>query len=178
MHNNPKVRRNKLLAEAEGYLALEMYDHALRALDAITDLGKIAYAVHALRAEVLRQKEDFPAAAIAFERALGERPDEVPLLMGVAWCYKRTDRLPQAIEAMQRAYQASPKEAVVLYNLACYWALAGNKAQALSWLGRALRMDQNLRHLIPDEHDFDPLRDDPDFSLIIGDQNSEAPGST
>lgn len=177
MHN-PKVRRNKLLAEAEGYLALEMHDHALRALDAIGDAGKIAFAVHALRAEILRQKEDYSAAALAFEKALGEKPDEVPLLMGIAWCYKRTDRLPQAIEAMERAYQVSPMEAVVLYNLACYWALAGNKTQALSWLGRALRMDQELRKQIADEHDFDPLRDDPDFALIVGDKSSEQPGST
>jgi len=172
MQSNPKVRRNKLLAEAEGYLTLEMYDHALRALDAIGDSGKVAYAVHALRAEVLRHKEDFPAAATAFEQALGEKPDEVPLLMGVAWCYKRTERLPQAIEAMERAYEVSPKEPIVLYNLACYWAVAGDKVKALSWLGRALRMDQDLRKLIPDEHDFDPLRDDPDFVLIVRNEQS------
>jgi tetratricopeptide (TPR) repeat protein len=177
MHN-PKLRRDKLLKEAEGYLELEMFDHALRALDLITDTGRIASAIHALRGEVLRQKEDYAAAAAAFEQALHDRPDDVPLLMGVAWCYKRTDRLPKAIEAMERAYQAAPKEAVVLYNLACYWALAGNKTQALSWLGRALRMDQKLRQQIADEHDFDPLRDDPDFALVVGDDGSAQAGSS
>ena len=70
---------------------------------------------------------------------------------------------------------------VVLYNIACYYSLAGDKAQALSWLGRALRMEtalrkqmteepefgrKSLRELIPDEPDFDQLRNDPDFQYI------------
>ena len=68
---------------------------------------------------------------------------------------------------MERAYRIAPKQAVILYNLSCYWSLAGNKTQSLSWLGRALRMDHELRRLIDDEADFDSLRNDPDFQLII-----------
>ena len=86
----------------------------------------------------------------------------IPLL-----CYKRIGQLPKAISAMEQAYHVAPKEAVILYNLSCYWSLSGNKTQALSWLGRALRMDQALRKLIDDESDFDPLRHDPDFRLIL-----------
>ena len=41
------------------------------------------------------------------------------------------------------------------------------KTQALSWLGRALRMDASYRQLIDDESDFDPLRHDPDFQMIV-----------
>jgi Flp pilus assembly protein TadD len=94
-------------------------------------------------------------------------PDNVSLLMAMAWCYKRTDRLDRAIEAMEHAYRVSPKQPIVLYNLSCYWSLAGNKTQALSWLGRALRMDESLRKLIEDEQDFDPLRRDPDFRQLL-----------
>jgi hypothetical protein len=68
---------------------------------------------------------------------------------------------------MEQAYKISPKEAVILYNLSCYWSLAGNKTQSLSWLGRALRMDASYRQLIDDETDFDPLRHDPDFQMIV-----------
>ena len=49
-----------------------------------------------------------------------------------------------------------------------YYSLAGDKTQALSWLGRALRMKSSLRSLIADESDFDPLRDDPDFQYVTG----------
>ena len=46
--------------------------------------------------------------------------------MTMAWCYKRTNQLPRAITSMERAYRINPKEAVILYNLSCYWSLAGN----------------------------------------------------
>jgi len=104
---------------------------------------------------------------ISLHRAFDERPDDVDLLMTMAWCYKRTNQLPRAITSLERAYRINPKEAVILYNLACYWSLAGNKTQSLSWLGRALRMDNDVRRLIDDEPDFDPLRNDPDFQLIL-----------
>jgi tetratricopeptide (TPR) repeat protein len=87
--------------------------------------------------------------------------------MGLAWCYKRTDQLAKSIEAMHQAYLAHRSEAIVLYNLSCYYSLAGNKEQALSWLGRALRMRPDLRQLIADETDFDPLRNDSDFQHLI-----------
>jgi len=62
----------------------------------------------------------------------------------------------------------------VLYNLACYFALASDKVHALSWLGRAIRMESSLRELIPDETDFDSLRDDADFRLIVEERKVES----
>ncbi|NOX54523.1 MAG: hypothetical protein GXP27_08805, partial [Planctomycetes bacterium] len=57
--------------------------------------------------------------------------------------------------------------------------LAGDKDGALRWLGRALRMDPSLRELIPEETDFDPLRNDPDFRFVAGidtDQDADTTG--
>ena len=65
-------------------------------------------------------------------KAGNQEPENVGLLMGMAWCYKRIDRLSRAIDSMEEAYRAHPDEAVVLYNLACYFSLAGNKPKALS----------------------------------------------
>ena len=58
--------------------------------------------------------------------------------------------------------------AVVLYNLGCYYALAGDKELALSWLGRAIRREQRFRALVGNESDFDEFRQDPDFQFVIG----------
>ena len=68
---------------------------------------------------------------------------------------------------MHDAYLAHRETPVVLYNLSCYYALAGQKTQALSWLARALRMDADLRRLIPDETDFDPIRNEPEFIKLV-----------
>lgn len=164
---NFKVRRDKLISAAEGYLMLEMSQQALESLQSIRDPEAAPFAINLLKGLALRQMGEHASAAVALETAQGERPDHLPLLLALAWCYKRTDHLDQAIHTMEHAYHVAPTEPVVLYNLACYWALSGQKPQALSWLGRALRLDQDLRKLIPEESDFDKLRHDPDFELLV-----------
>ena len=168
MVKNLRVRREKLLNAAEGYLMLDMSQHALECLDSIIDPERAQFATHYLRGMVLRHMGQHQAALDAFDVALDEQPEHLSLLLAMAWCYKRTDRLEQAINMMEQAYAAQPTEPIVLYNLACYWALAGNKPQALSWLGRALRMNHDLKRLVSDEQDFNQLRNDPDFELLVG----------
>lgn len=160
-------RRERLLEAARGYLLLEMPEHALQQLRAVRDPQADLFDFHLLRGEALRSLGRCAEALDDFRVCYELEPQNLDILMGLAWCYKRVDCLPQAIAAMQEAYRAHDSEAVVLYNLACYHCLAGNKHQALSWLGRALRMDHNLCKLIDRETDFDPLRHDPDFRHLL-----------
>jgi len=167
MDDKARGRRDKQVAAAEGYFMLGMFTHALASLDKIADHDGAAFTLNYLRGNALRNLERHDEALVALERAFDEKPDDVDLLMAMAWCYKRTNQLPRAITCMEQAYRIKPKEAVILYNLSCYWSLAGNKTQSLSWLGRALRMDNDLRQLIDEETDFDQLRNDPDFQMIL-----------
>ena len=169
---NPHRERERKLEAACGYLELNMPEHALRELDRIADPEAIPFEFNRLRGEALRTASQFEPALEAYARALAEQPEDLSVLMGMAWCYKRTGQLPRAIAAMEQAYRAHPKEPIVLYNLACYFSLGGEKAQALSWLGRALRMESSLRKLISDEPDFDSLRNDPDFQYVTGSPTS------
>jgi Flp pilus assembly protein TadD len=155
------------LRAAEGYLELEMPEHALAALRALREPTGAPFDFHRLRADAYRALAQWQAALEDFERCHTEQPKNVEVLMGLAWCYKRTDQLPKAIAAMHAAHRADGKEPIILYNLACYYALAKNKSQSLSWLGRALRMHRGLVNLIADESDFDPLRQDPDFRRLL-----------
>jgi tetratricopeptide (TPR) repeat protein len=167
MDEKVRKRRDRLLAAAEGYAELGMFSQALAALDEIDRREQETFEVNFQRGDVLRHLERHEDALVALHRAFDRKPDNVSLLMAMAWCYKRTNQLPRAITSMEQAYRIAPKEAVILYNLSCYWSLAGNKTQSLSWLGRALRMDKSFRQLIDDETDFDPLRQDPDFQMIV-----------
>lgn len=160
-------RVKRRMDAAQGYLMLDLPDRALHELNEIVDTDEVTYEYHLLQGEALRSKSDHPAALVAFRQALAARPDNLDALMGMAWCFKRIDRLDQSIETMQRAYESHKEVPVVLYNLACYYSLAGEKELALSWLGRALRMDRGFTKLVPRETDFDPLRDDPDFLHLL-----------
>jgi len=164
---NMGERLKRRLKAAEGYLTLEMPDQALHELAEISDPGDAAFRWHVLRGEALRAKQDYHHALESFQTAHELQPEDLEVLLGMAWCFKRIGQVDQSIEVMRLAYHAHPEVPVVLYNLACYYSLALDKEQALSWLGRALRMHQDFGKMIPDESDFDPLRDDVDFQHLL-----------
>lgn len=164
---NARVRREKLIAAAEGYLALDLPEKALDSLAAVPDPGQAVYMIAFLEGMALRQLDRYEEALAAFLRAHAVNPANIDLLLAMAWCYKRVDRLDAAIEITEQAYHISPKTALILYNLSCYYALAGRKQDALGWLARALRADKGYAALIAGEHDFDALRHDLDFQQLV-----------
>lgn len=171
----PQEQLKRRLIAAEGYLMLNMATEAIHELGTIPHHAQDGFAFHAMMAEAARMQGDFPRALKAFDRCRAFEPNNLSVLMGLAWCYKRTDQLVRAIDAMQEAYEHHSDEPVVLYNLSCYYSLAGDKQAALSWLGRALRMHASFLAMIPSETDFDPLRADPDFIKLLELAQSKSP---
>lgn len=167
MSSSARARRERRLEAARGYLMLDMPGHALGELDAIADPERCRFSINQLRGEALRRNGDYQTALSAYDRALEEQPTDLSVLLGMADCYRHTDRLSRAVVALRQAYRADPEQPVVMYRLACCYALMGDKPQALSWLGRAVRSDASLRALLPHDHDFDRLRNDPDFQFIL-----------
>jgi tetratricopeptide (TPR) repeat protein len=87
--------------------------------------------------------------------------------LALGWCYKRTNRLAQAIDALDAARRYDPENPLLHYNLACYWSLAGNSAKAIDELSFALKLDPKLRDQIADEPDFYKLRGNSSFELLV-----------
>lgn len=167
------MTRNRLLLgraieEAEGYTELGMLEHALRALQRRGALvhgnGRACF----LLGEALRELDRYEEALLPLERSADLLPDDIHVLMALGWCYKRTGQLGKAIEALEKAVRVDSSEAVLHYNLACYWSLARNRTLALRYLSRALEIDANFRDMIADEPDFNPLRHDPEFIQLVG----------
>jgi hypothetical protein len=52
---------------------------------------------------------------------------------------------------------------IILYNLSCYYSLAGQRTPMLRYLAEALELHPHFRDEIPEESDFDRFRNDPDF---------------
>ena len=161
------IQQQHAIEAAQGYLMLDLPDAALRRLGIFTDLAVTPPAVEQLRGEAFRLTEDYERALQHFERVPDDAEKNLDLQMGKAWCFKRIGRLDKAIESMRAAYRGSPKVAIVLYNLACYFSLAGEKEESLSWLARAFRLDNSLRKLVPSETDFDPIRNDQEFIYLM-----------
>jgi tetratricopeptide (TPR) repeat protein len=162
-------RIKRQLDEAEGYLMLNLPSRALQLLQSRPDWATMQFEASFLTGEALRSLERYREALKPLEVAAGLRPNDVAVAIALGWCYKRTHRLAQAIDALERAERHNPEEPLLHYNLACYWSLAGNASKALDELAAALELEPELRSLIPDESDFDQLRGNPAFErLTVG----------
>jgi len=161
------TRNRRTLTQAEGYLELHMPRHALEALARLRHTGVQDPHAFYLRGEALRSLEHYEEAIEPLIRAGEVVPENMHVWLALGWCYKRTGKIFLAIDALERALFAEPDDALVVFNLACYWCLAGAKRQSLTSLSRALELDESYRDLIDAEADFDSLRDDPDFRSLI-----------
>jgi tetratricopeptide (TPR) repeat protein len=176
------IRRQQILREAEGYLELiavvssqwplapSVRDRlAQRALDALARLGRRSRRrAHAryLVGQALRVMERHVEAITPLEEAAELDPDNIHIWLELGWCHKRSGRLDLAIQALEEALTVDNREAIVHYNLACYWSLASNAKLALAYLARAFDLDADYRDLVADEPDFDPIRNHPEFLAL------------
>jgi len=83
----------------------------------------------------------------------------------------------KAAETYERLLAETPDEARFLYNLACSEAQLGRKEQALDHLRQAIEANPQIKEGAPRDPDFDPIRDEPEFSAITGQVDSAGPGS-
>lgn len=166
MSPDERIRREKVIRQAEGYLELGMPEHAI---DAVTGFsihqrdGKMNH----LLGEAYRALEQHDEALDYLLCAVEALPDDIHVLLALAWCHKRTGHVDRAIETLENALDVDPGEAILYYNLSCYCSLTGNRRAALRYLAQALAIDADYRDLICDEPDFDPLRNDADFQELV-----------
>jgi tetratricopeptide (TPR) repeat protein len=177
-----RVRRQQLLREAEGYLDLLMVfseqwplrdevrnrlgERVLETLDRLDDFsGRRAHRLY-LRGQALRAMHRFTEAIVPLSESAELDPDVLGVWLALAWCHKRSGRLDLAIQALEDAMNVDPAQAIVYYNLACYWALAKNIKLTIAYLTRAFDLDPNYRDLIQNERDFDFVRNHREFQAL------------
>jgi tetratricopeptide (TPR) repeat protein len=154
------------LHEAEGYLELNLPKHALRILEGRTEWPGLQFEACLIKGEALRRLDRFRDAIGPLEISASLRPSDSRVALALGWCYKRTNRLAQAIDTLDQARRHHPEDPLLHYNLACYWSLAGNLGKALHELHEALHLEPQLRNMIADEPDFQQLRGNPEFDRL------------
>ena len=129
----------------------------------LPDAERLAPTASVLEGEALRAAGEWEAALEPFTRAVADGRGVVEAWLGLGWCRKRLGDVPAAITALEEGLAAFPRQAILLYNLACYQSLTGNVAAAVDRLTQAIAIDARFRDLTGSEHDFDPIRTDPRF---------------
>lgn len=173
------VPRQILLRRAAGYLELgellvepdtetpatarRLLERALGELAQLPEEVRQGALASLIQGEALRAMGSWAEALGPLGRAALIDAKRMEAWLGLGWCYKRLGRLPDAIRSLDAGLAASPRQPILLYNLACYHSLAGNVAAAIDHLARAIAIDERFRDLTGTERDFDPIRSDPRF---------------
>ena len=82
-----------------------------------------------------------------------------------------------AVAELSELHGEHPEDAAILYNLACAESLSGRRDDALEHLRGAVELDASFAELAADDSDFDPIRDDPEFSPIAGQADADSASS-
>ncbi|HYY04814.1 MAG TPA: hypothetical protein VE736_13080 [Gaiellaceae bacterium] len=79
----------------------------------------------------------------------------------------KAGRFDEAIALMRRDAESHPDHPALLYNLACYEALAERSDDALAHLARAVELNPRFREFAEQDADFAALREDPRFNEVL-----------
>ena len=178
----PRHRRQAILREASGYVELgellleptrpvppsseKLLHRALDLVSLLPEPTRSTAGAKLLEGEALRALGRWHDSLEAFRMVAAQEPKRLEAWLGMGWCLKRLDRLAEAIGALQQGLGHSPREPILLYNLACYHSLAGNVQGAIEHLTNAIALDGRFRDLTEAEPDFDPIRKDPRFVAV------------
>jgi tetratricopeptide (TPR) repeat protein len=73
----------------------------------------------------------------------------------------------EVVERGHELIEAHPQYSLLFYNVACCESLAGQTADALEHLRRAIELSEQFRGYAKRDSDFDAIRDEPAFKVLI-----------
>jgi len=112
-------------------------------------------------------KEAYRRALLLSEKHLQLHPDDArAVYMGAAALSQLGDR-PGSIEWADRALAMDPEDAGVLYNVACVYALLGEKEKAMTTLEKSVDCGMGQREWVENDSDLASLRDHPRFKPLL-----------
>ena len=175
-------RRQAILRESSGYVELgellleqdkpvpasgqKLLERAIDLLAHLPEPTRSHAAAKLLEGEALRALGRWVESLESLRLVTEQEPKRLEAWLGMGWCLKRLDRLDEAVGILQQGLSFSPREPILLYNLACYHSLGGHVQVAIEHLTKAISLDDRYRDLTEAEPDFDPIRKDPRFVAV------------
>jgi len=107
------------------------------------------------------------------EQILNINPNHFEALVLLGDAYTRKGEYQKGLELDIRLSTIKPENKLIRYNLACSYALTGQKEKALNCLDKAVELGySDIEHLRQD-HDLDPIKTDPRFQSLIKKMSAE-----
>ena len=121
----------------------------------------------ATKAQAHYQAQEWAEAAAAYQQLVKENPNN-PVAwhrLGTSQIYLR--QLPEAIKSLEQAIKVGGGAALDFYNLACAFALSGEKEKALDNLEKAINAGFTDRQQYETDGDLDGLRETERFKELL-----------
>jgi tetratricopeptide (TPR) repeat protein len=111
--------------------------------------------------------QQWPEAAAAYQELVNQNPND-PVAwhrLGTSQIYLR--KLPEAIKSLEQAIKVGGGAALDFYNLACAFALSGEKEKALNNLEKAINAGFTDKQQYETDSDLDSLRETERFKELL-----------
>ncbi len=146
--------------------ALELFEEASRLQE---DHETAFFAAQTLSALGRHEEAEaaYRRALPMLERHLELNPDDARAITMGAVAFSRLRDKSRALEWAERAATVDPEDASVCYNLACLFALEGERDRAFERLGCAVKAGFAHWDWISHDPDLESLREDPRFQELV-----------
>lgn len=112
-------------------------------------------------------KQQWASAIKLYESFLRTEPDNGRGWFNLGYALHYSGEHARAIPAFERAIQHGYRKPTSLYNIACGYAMMGNKDSAFEWLEKSVDAGFELDGYIKGDHDLDNLRTDARFKRFL-----------
>lgn len=147
--------------------AVSLYEAAIRLRpDDYQALGLFAGVLVKL-GRMERHREISQRSMAALERQLAIDPQDGRALQLATVQAARLGNRARSRELAARALSVRPDAFATFYNVACAYAVLGDREEALEMLDRAVKQGRGNLEWIEQDPDFDTLRGDPRFESIV-----------
>lgn len=153
------IPRRRRIEYGRGYLELGLLDHAAAELDEIPENEQFDLDVLELRVDLHMELKHWERVVGTAQLVCEQRPAHERSWIAWAYALRELQRVEEAKEVLLKAEGLhGAKSGVLHYNLACYYCLLGDLAQADRRLKRACILDKNWREQALEDPDLKALR--------------------
>src|SRR5215472_9538139 len=130
---------------AVGNVELGMFQDANDQLEKIDPFNRAAPEVLAVRLAIYHGLKKWELMQEIAKRLAEFQPDDIQWTISLAYATRRADSIQAAKEILLNAELKFPKEAIIKYNLACYFCQMGDIRNAKDYLKKAFEIDLKWR---------------------------------
>jgi tetratricopeptide (TPR) repeat protein len=156
-----------LLSRGNIFYLLENYHEAFKDYDKAVQINPNNFFCLFNRATANIRLKQYQKAIIDFNKALEIEPEDAQALCNRAIAYYKLHNFKQSSDDILHSLSIKPSHPRILYNYACLLSVWGKTNEALKYLTEAIEIDVSYVKYAIDDHDFDNIKNEPEFQNII-----------